>query len=147
MTTLDPLWGASIESVHNEYLRNSSYPLTPDRLPPSQLWSLSPDQTTVVDTMSTEAPINAVASLVGTSYRMIGTVLVDSCGPKRRYGCVFQQCVGKTFGRTQELVRHVKDIHSDSLLYCPHLGCERSFSKAREDRLKEHVERVHKALP
>lgn len=78
---------------------------------------------------------------------------VRSSGPSasKTIVCSHPGCEGGSFGRITELTRHEKTFHNDSggKIPCPASGCPRGLARpypaARKDKLKEHVQRMHKS--
>ncbi|KAH7082244.1 hypothetical protein FB567DRAFT_530873 [Paraphoma chrysanthemicola] len=67
------------------------------------------------------------------------------------FRCSFVGCRNTTFRRWHDFERHDNTFHNGtSVLWCPAYGCSRSkghmnksFPKARKDKLREHVRKVH----
>ncbi|KAF2626719.1 hypothetical protein BU25DRAFT_311583, partial [Macroventuria anomochaeta] len=70
----------------------------------------------------------------------------------KKFTCNMPECAGLTFGRSAELRRHNTSFHPrrDNAIWCPVLDCNRSLMYgnrpflAREDKLKEHIKKMHK---
>jgi len=71
---------------------------------------------------------------------------------KPKIKCDNIDCSRWTFGRPTDLVRHINSVHGgeETYLWCPAPNCDRNkvygqrpYSKARKDKLREHIRRIH----
>jgi len=69
-------------------------------------------------------------------------------GTDGRLYCPSAACNNVSFGRIAEFKRHCASLHDagSGALWCPAPGCERGrpFPKARKDKVKEHIQKMHK---
>jgi hypothetical protein len=70
--------------------------------------------------------------------------------PAAKFTCVFPECTDVTFGRLQDLKRHHRAFHQNTVLWCPAFDCPRNEEYgdnpyARRDKLMEHIRRMHKS--